>query len=76
MTNPLILVQEEFLGTKSHQRKDNSNELGEKIIKQTLNIQQVRVRDIDGIARIEVESDKLFLFNDVQKTNEIFQNLS
>ena len=50
-------------------------EMGEKIIKQTLNIQQVRVRDIDGIARIEIEFDKLSLFNDVKTTNEIFSKL-
>ena len=39
-------------------------EIGEKIIKQKTGIQQVRVRDIDGIARIEVEHDKIHFVND------------
>ena len=47
-------------------------EMGEKIIKQKTGIQQVRVRDIDGIARIEVEPEKLDLFNDIITKNEIF----
>ena len=34
-------------------------EMGEKIIKQKTGIHQVRVRDIDGTARIEVETNKL-----------------
>ena len=50
-------------------------ELAEKIIKQKIGIQQVRVRDIDGLARIEVESDKLTLLNNVQIRNEIFSEL-
>jgi uncharacterized protein len=50
-------------------------EIGEKIIKQKTGIQQVRVRDIDGIARIEVESNKINLLNDVLIKNEIFQKL-
>jgi|TARA_B110000014_G_scaffold132767_1_gene91724 uncharacterized protein len=50
-------------------------EIGEKIIKQKTGIQQVRVRDIDGIARIEVESNKINLLNDVLVKNEIFQKL-
>ena len=47
-------------------------EMGEKIIKQKTGIRQVRVRDIDGIARIEVEPEKLDLFNDIITKNEIF----
>ena len=47
-------------------------ELAEKIIKQKTGIQQVRVRDIDGSARIEVESDQLTLLDDVGIRNEIF----
>ena len=50
-------------------------ELSEKIIKQKTGIQQVRVRDIDGLARIEVQSDKLALLDDVQMKNEIFSKL-
>ena len=51
-------------------------EMGEKIIKQKTGIQQVRVRDIDGIARIEVEREKLQLFNDNEIKNEIFSKLT
>ena len=50
-------------------------EMGEKIIKQKTGIKQVRVRDIDGIARIEVERDKLWLLNDNEIKNEIFSKL-
>ena len=37
--------------------------MGEKMIKQKTGIKQVRVRDIDGTARIEVEPDKIALLN-------------
>ena len=50
-------------------------EMGEKIIKQKTGIQQIRVRDIDGIARIEVEPDKIHLLNDDAIKNEIFSKL-
>ena len=50
-------------------------EIGEKIIKQKTGIQQVRVRDIDGTARIAVESDQIHLFNDDTIKNEIFAKL-
>ena len=50
-------------------------ELAEKIIKQKTGLQQVRVRDIDGLARIEVESDKIYLLNDEITKNEIFSKL-
>jgi uncharacterized protein len=50
-------------------------EIGEKIIKQKTGIQQIRVRDIDGIARIEVEPDKIHLLNDDVIKNEIFSKL-
>ena len=46
-------------------------ELAEKIIKQKTGIQQVRVRDIDGLARIEVQSDKLTLLDDNETRDEI-----
>ena len=49
-------------------------EMGEKIIKQKTGIQQVRVRDIDGTARIEVESDKIHLLNN-EISYEIFSKL-
>ena len=50
-------------------------EMGEKIIKQKTGIRQVRVRDIDGIARIEVEPEKLYLLDDIVTKNEIFSKL-
>ena len=51
------------------------NELSEKIIKQKIGVQQVRVRDINGLARIEVELDKLTLLDDAKTKNEIFSKL-
>jgi uncharacterized protein len=50
-------------------------ELSEKIIKQKIGVQQVRVRDVDGLARIEVELDKLSLLDDPEIKNEIFSKL-
>jgi uncharacterized protein len=50
-------------------------ELSEKIIKQKIGVEQVRVRDINGLARIEVELDKLSLLNDSEIKNEIFSKL-
>ena len=50
-------------------------ELAEKIIKQKTGIQQVRVRDIDGLARIEIQSNKLTLLNDDIIKDEIFSKL-
>ncbi len=47
-------------------------ELAEKIIKQKIGIQQVRVRDIDGLARIEINPEELNLLDDVEIRNEIF----
>ncbi|MBA0909028.1 MAG: ATP-dependent sacrificial sulfur transferase LarE [Nitrosarchaeum sp.] len=39
-------------------------EFGETIVKQITNLKQVRVRDLDGIAKIEVEKDQLSVFED------------
>ena len=50
-------------------------EMGEKMIKQKTGIQQVRVRDINGIARIEVEPNKINLLTDDIIKNEIFLKL-
>ena len=50
-------------------------ELAEKIIKQKTRIQQVRVRDIDGSARIEVDSKQISLFDDIETRTEIFSKL-
>jgi uncharacterized protein len=50
-------------------------ELAEKIIKQKTSIKQVRVRDIDGLARIEVEPSQINLLDDIVTKNEIFSQL-
>ena len=50
-------------------------ELSEKIIKQKIGVQQVRVRDINGLARIEVELDKITLLDDAKTKTEIFSKL-
>ncbi|MDC0203454.1 ATP-dependent sacrificial sulfur transferase LarE [Candidatus Nitrosopelagicus sp.] len=50
-------------------------ELAEKIIKQKTGIQQVRVRDINGLARIEVPSDKLTLLEHTETRSEILSTL-
>ena len=39
-------------------------ELGETIVKQITNLKQVRVRDLNGIAKIEVDKDKISVFED------------
>ena len=46
-------------------------EYGETIVKQITNVRQVRVRDIDGLARIEVEKNDLSIFN-----KEIIEQIS
>ena len=46
-------------------------EMGELIIKQSIDTKQVRVRDLDGIAKIEVDIDKIPLLRDNQKIEEI-----
>ena len=50
-------------------------EMGEKIIKQKTGLRQVRVRDIDGKARIEVESEKIYLLDESENKSEIFSKL-
>ena len=50
-------------------------EMGELMIKQSINVQQVRVRDLDGVARIEVEPDKISLLNNEQKIEEVSEKL-
>ena len=47
-------------------------ELAEKMIKQKTGIKQVRVRDIDGLARIEVALEQLNLLDNAETRNEIF----
>jgi len=39
-------------------------ELGETIVKQITNLKQVRVRDLNGVAKIEVDKDKISVFAD------------
>ncbi len=39
-------------------------EFGETLVKQLTNLKQVRVRDIDGLAKIEVEKEMIFIFDD------------
>ncbi|MFQ5572650.1 MAG: ATP-dependent sacrificial sulfur transferase LarE [Nitrosopumilaceae archaeon] len=39
-------------------------ELSEKLVKETINAKQVRVRDLDGIARLEVAASELNLLNE------------
>lgn len=39
-------------------------ELGETIVKQITNLRQVRVRDLNGIAKIEVDKDRISIFED------------
>ena len=50
-------------------------EMGELIIKQSIDTKQVRVRDLDGIAKIEVYIDKIPLLRDNQKIEEISEKL-
>ena len=39
-------------------------ELGETIVKQITKLKQVRVRDLNGVAKIEVDKDKISVFED------------
>ncbi len=49
-------------------------ELGETLVKQTTNLKQVRVRDLDGIAKLEIEKEKIPLL-DQQIIKEIEEKL-
>lgn len=50
-------------------------EVGESIVKQTLGAKQVRVRDFDGIAKIEVGKNELELISNNSKIDEIIFKL-
>ena len=50
-------------------------EVGESFVKQILNIKQVRVRDFDGVAKIEVEKNQLDQLSDKSKLSEITRKL-
>ena len=46
-------------------------EIGESIVKQTFGVNQVRVRDLEGIAKIEVDKKDIGLFSNKMKFREI-----
>jgi uncharacterized protein len=50
-------------------------EVGESFVKQILNVNQVRVRDFDGVAKIEIEKKELEQLSDKIKLNEITSRL-
>ena len=50
-------------------------EYGEKIIKQITKLNQVRVRDLQGIAKLEVEKEKIPILRDVAIFEEISKKL-
>ncbi len=50
-------------------------EVGETIVKQSIGVKQIRVRDNDGIAKIEVNPDELHLLYNEKKLNEIILKL-
>jgi pyridinium-3,5-biscarboxylic acid mononucleotide sulfurtransferase len=50
-------------------------EIGESIVKQTFGVNQVRVRDFEGNAKIEVDKNDLGLFSNKMKINEITYKL-
>ena len=50
-------------------------EVGESFIKQILNVNQVRVRDYNGVAKIELEKNQLVQLSDSMKLNEISNKL-
>jgi uncharacterized protein len=50
-------------------------EVGESFVKQILNVNQVRVRDFDGVAKIEIEKNELEKLSDKIILNEITSKL-
>jgi len=50
-------------------------EYGEIIVKQATNLKQVRVRDLKGIAKLEVEKDKIWVLRDNVVLEEITRKL-
>ena len=51
-------------------------EQGELLVKKTINAKQVRVRNLDGVAKIEVGQNELYLLNDKKSQKEINEKLS
>ena len=50
-------------------------EIGEKMVKQTIGAKQVRVRDLNGMAKIEVGYDELQLLSNETKLKKVIQQL-
>ncbi len=50
-------------------------EVGESFVKQILDVNQVRVRDFDGVAKIEIEKKEIEQLSDKIKLNEITSKL-
>jgi uncharacterized protein len=50
-------------------------EYGETIVKQSTNLKQVRVRDLNGIAKLEVEKDDISILSDVKVFDDISKKL-
>ncbi|HET8719779.1 MAG TPA: ATP-dependent sacrificial sulfur transferase LarE [Candidatus Nitrosotenuis sp.] len=50
-------------------------EVGETFVKQILGARQVRVRDIEGNAKIEIGKDELLLLSDTKKLDDLFAKL-
>jgi len=50
-------------------------EMGELIVKQIINVRQVRVRDLDGVAKIEVEKNNISLLKNKKQLGEISKKL-
>jgi uncharacterized protein len=50
-------------------------EYGETIVKQTTKLKQVRVRDLKGIAKLEVEKEKISILRDDTIFEEITKKL-
>lgn len=58
-------------GQKITAEKLTRIEISETIVKQLTNVKQIRVRDLDGHAKIEVEKEMIPLFN-----NEILKQIT
>jgi len=50
-------------------------EYGEKIVKQTTKLKQVRVRDLRGVAKLEVEKEKISILTSSENIKEITKKL-
>ena len=49
--------------------------MGELIVKQITQAKQIRVRDLDGVAKIEVDHNSISLLNNKQRIDEISKKL-